>query len=281
MSTEKKSMNINLSKRVLAGLALFAATSLGLASCAYNEELGRSQLLLGSSQQMAQASAGAWQDLKKKQPISTDSRYTSRLNRVAPKMIRAAGGDPAQWEYLVFDSDQLNAFALPGGKIGIYTGIMDIMSNDAQLAAVVGHEVAHVKFRHGTERYSQGMVAQGVLLGAQIAGASQCGGAQTSADQQACQQNAGRWIQALGLGAVYGAILPFSRTHELEADSGGVRYMANAGYDPREAIKFWQSMAKASSGQARPPEFASTHPANATRISNLTAEVEKLGYPVR
>jgi len=270
-------MRIGIIRRGRA-IALAAMVALGLNSCTtYNEELGRNQLLIGSSQQMAQAAAGAWTDVKKKERISTDPRYTSRLNRVAPKIIRAAGGDPSQWEYVVFDSKQLNAFALPGGKIGVYTGIMDIMENDAQLAAVVGHEVAHVKYKHGQERYSQGTLAQLGLAGAQIVGLSQCRG-KTGAEAQACQQNAGRWAQVLGVGAVYGVILPYSRTHELEADTGGVRYMAKAGYDPREAIKFWTRMAQASQGQARPPEFASTHPATQTRIENLRREVAKMGF---
>lgn len=262
--------------RRVAGSVAAVGVGVGLTSCTYNEELGRNQVLFGTSpQQMAAAANGAWSDLKRKERISTDPRYTSRLNTVAPRLIRAAGGNPAEWEYLVFENNSLNAFALPGGKIGIYTGIMNIMENDAQLAAVVGHEVAHVKFQHGAERYSQGLLAQGALVGASVIGLSQCSNAQ---DQRQCQTNAQRWVQVLGLGAVYGVILPYSRSHELEADSGGVRYMAQAGYDPRQAIRFWQNMARASSGSARPPEFLSTHPANQTRIDNLQNEVAKLGY---
>ncbi|WOI54552.1 M48 family metallopeptidase [Parvularcula sp. LCG005] len=264
-----------------AAVGLFAlSTVAGLASCAYNDELGRSQLLFAGGAQLTQAAASAWNDLKQQEKISRDTRYTSRLNRVAPKIITAAGGNPAEWEYVVFDSKELNAFALPGGKIGVYTGIMDIMKNDAQLAAVVGHEVAHVNYNHSAERQSQATIAQVGLLGAQVVGASQCSGAETRAEAEACQQTAGQWVQILGIGAMYGAILPYSRTHELEADSGGVRYMAAAGYDPREAINFWQGMAAATANSGRPPEFASTHPATDTRIQNLKAEVQRLGYSV-
>lgn len=261
----------------MAGFGVLAV--LGLTSCEYNDELGRNQLLFGTSpQQMASAANSAWVDLKRQQKVSTDPRYTSRLNRVAPKIIAAAGGNPNEWEYLVFEDKSLNAFALPGGKIGIHTGIMDIMQNDAQLAAVVGHEVAHVNYRHGAERYSQGMLTQLGLAGLSVYGSSQCSNETTSAARQQCQQNAGRWVQALALGATVGVVLPYSRSHELEADSGGVRYMAQAGYDPRQALVFWTNMARAGQSSARPPEFLSTHPATNTRIANLEREVVRLGY---
>ena len=239
--------------------ALFAVIAV-VAGCAYNETLGRNQLLFVSQGEMAQLASSAWADLKKKEPISNDSKYTSRVNRVAPKIISAAGGNPAQWEVQVFASDQLNAFALPGNKIGIYTGILDIMDNDAQIAAVLGHEVAHVLFNHSGERYSQAVATQtGLAAGSAVIGGSQTGNAA---------------LQALGLGVQVGAILPFSRKHELEADKFGVRYMHRAGYDANEAIKFWQKMSASKSGA--PPEFLSTHPADATRIAALQREIALL-----
>jgi predicted Zn-dependent protease len=250
-----------------SALAAIIASVAGVAACTYNEELGRSQLLFAGRDDMAQAAAGSWEQLKKQQPISRDERYTSRLNRVAPKLIRAAGGNPAEWEYLVFEDKSLNAFALPGGRIGIHTGIMDIMQNDAQLAAVVGHEIAHVNYRHSGERYSQNMVASIGIGAASIAAGVSCDG--TPQERRACEQRSGALVQALGLGAVYGAILPYSRKHEIEADEGGVRYMAKAGYDTCESVRFWERMQAASAGQARPPEFASTHPTSETRIGNL------------
>ena len=241
-----------------AGVIAFIAAS--LLGCTYNETLGRNQLLFVSQGEMAQLASSAWADLKKKEPISTDPKYTSRVNRVAPKIITAAGGNPAQWEVRVFASDQLNAFALPGNKIGIYTGILDLMDNDAQIAAVLGHEVAHVLFNHSGERYSQAVATQTGLGAASAA----VGGSQTG--------NAA--LQALGLGVQVGAILPFSRKHELEADKFGVRYMHRAGYDANEAIKFWRKMAASKSGS--PPEFLSTHPADATRIAALQREISLL-----
>ena len=253
-----KTLFHSLPAALLRGFAVIGVLAAG--ACAYNETLGRNQLLFVSSGQMAQLASSAWTDLKKQEKISTDPKYTSRVNRVAPKIIQAAGGNPAEWEVRVFQSDQLNAFALPGGKIGIYTGILDIMDNDAQIAAVLGHEVAHVNFNHSGERYSQSAAAQTALsVGAAAAGSSQAG---TAA------------VQALGLGAQYGVILPFSRKHELEADKFGVRYMARAGYDPNEAVKFWEKMSSSKNGA--PPEFMSTHPSDATRIAQLKREIALL-----
>jgi len=259
----------------LRSVALSAALVASLSSCTYNEELGRSQLLFTGEQAMAQAAAGSWDQIKQQQQVSRNQLYTSRLNRVAPKLLRAAGEDPAKWEYLVFEDDSLNAFALPGGRIGIHTGIMDIMQNDAQLAAVVGHEIAHVKYRHSAERYSQQLGASAVIGIGAIALGSRCDG--TTAERRRCEDNSSAAVQALGMGAMFGAILPFSRKHELEADVGGVRYMAQSGYDTCEAVRFWENMAAASAGQQRPPEFASTHPASGTRINNLKGVVSRMG----
>ena len=255
-----KSLLKTSSTRGWRGYAARAAAVAGVllaGACAYNETLGRNQLLFVSQGQMAELASSAWSDLKQKEPITTEAKYVNRVNRVAPKIIRAAGGNPAEWEVRVFKSDQINAFALPGGKIGIYTGILDIMENDAQIAAVMGHEVAHVNFNHSGERYSQTAAAQTALS----AGSAIAGGGQVSTAA----------VQALGLGAQYGVLLPFSRKHELEADKFGVRYMARAGYDPSEAVKFWEKMAAQKNGA--PPEFLSSHPSDATRIAQLKKEI--------
>lgn len=243
--------------------AIAAGVAIALGSCAYNDELGRSQFVFVSGPEMAQLAAPQWAQLKQQAKVSTDPKYVNRLNRVAPKIIRAAGGNPSQWEWQVFDSKDINAFALPGGKIGVYTGIMDLMANDDQLAAVVGHEVGHVKANHSGERYSQNAAAS---LGLQL-GSAALGGNNMSAGEQ-------QLLGALGLGAQYGLLLPFSRKHELEADRLGVLYMSRAGYDPNEAVKFWQTMA--AQGGQKPPEFASTHPADETRIKALQREIAML-----
>lgn len=220
-----------------------------------------SQAFTPSSAQMAQLGVNAWDDLKKKEQTTTDPKYVNRVQRVKNKIIPAAGGNASQWEVAVFASDDLNAFALPGNKIGFYTGILDIMDNDAQIATVMGHEVAHVNFNHAGQRYGRTAAAQAGLGVAQIA----LGSGQYSDDI----------VGVLGVGAQYGVILPFSRQHELEADRYGLRYMKAAGYDMNEAIRFWEKMSSMKSGA--PPEILSTHPSDATRIAQLKQEIDLLG----
>lgn len=221
-----------------------------------------SQAFTPDSAQMAQLASSAWTDLKAQQPTTNDPRYVSRVNRVMPKIIAAAGDSPAGWEVAVFASDELNAFALPGGKIGFYTGILDLMENDAQIATVMGHEVAHVKFNHSGQRYGRTAATQAGLGVAQVALGGGGQGSQVA-------------LQALGLGAQYGVILPFSRQHELEADKYGLRYMHRAGYNPNEAVRFWEKMSAKKSGST--PEFMATHPNDATRIAQLKREIALLG----
>lgn len=245
-----KSSFIGAFIRVAAGAMSLTVVS----SCAYNEELGRSQMAFIPAGQMASLGTTAWADVNKKEKVSTDPKYVSRLNRVAPKILAAAGENPAAWDYKVFDSKSLNAFALPGNHFAVYTGIMDIMENDDQLATVVGHEVAHVRANHGGERVSQQLGANFALSAAQAA---------IGSGSQSGQMALG----ALGLGAQYGVLLPFSRKHELEADKLGLVYMNRAGYDPNAALKFWTKMSQ--SGGAKPPEFMSTHPADSTRIQQI------------
>ncbi|MFQ5563809.1 MAG: M48 family metallopeptidase [Parvularculaceae bacterium] len=253
---------VTMSRReIIRGLAAGSVVVLA-PGCAYNETLGRSQLLFVSSDQMAQLASSAWGDLKKKEKITNDPKYTSRMMRVAPRIISAAGGDPSKWEIQVFDSDQLNAFALPGGKIGFYTGILDIMENDDQIAVVMGHEVAHVNFNHSGERYSQSTLAAAGLTVTQVAVSG--------------SQYSNQIMGVLGVGAQLGVILPYSRRHELEADKFGLRYMHRAGYDPQEAVRFWTKMS-AEKKNGAPPEFLSTHPSDATRIAQLQREIALLG----
>lgn len=257
----------SLLKPALAIGALTAAVT----ACTYNEELGRNQLLLGDSAAFASQANQAWSQLKQKERVSTDPRYTSRLNRVAPKLIRAMGDDPAKWEYRVFENDSLNAFALPGNKFGVYTGIMDIMQNDAQLAAVVGHEISHVRYKHSQERYAQQTLGQVGAIGVGVAAGSQC-------ETDACRQRA---LQLSTLGALGFFLLPNSRAHELEADIGGLRLMVQAGYNPCEAVEFWRIMNARTANSSRPPEFMSTHPGPENRIATLKREAARLGYNCR
>ncbi|RMH08347.1 MAG: M48 family peptidase [Nitrospirae bacterium] len=198
--------------------------------------------------------------------ISTDPREVEPVQRVAKRIIAAAKvskyaerAKKFAWEVTVIKDDKTkNAWALPGGKIAVYTGIFPVAKNEAGLAAVLGHEVVHALARHGAERMSQGLVAQFGLQAASIL-LSTGGGLGPQMNRVV--------MQALGLGAQVGILLPFSRSHESEADYVGLLLAAQAGYDPREAIRLWQRMAAASEGQ--PPEFLSTHPSHETRIQNL------------
>lgn len=224
------------------------------------------QAFAPSPAQMAEAAAPSWQEIKQKETISRSSSYNQKAQRVSNNIIRATGGNPSQWEVVVFQSDDLNAFALPGNRIGIYTGIMDLTSTDGELATIVGHEVAHVMLNHSGERY--GRMASTQLGTALIGAALEGGGVQGASTMQ----------QALGIGAQYGLILPFSRENELEADSEGLQLMARAGYNPREAVSFWEKMQRAKSAGGAPPEFMSTHPADDRRIAQLDQMATQMGY---
>lgn len=239
----------------------------GLSGCETNPETGRSQLLLVSDGQLAQLSSQAWKETLEKEKISTNSRYNNQLNRVGRKIANASGRGSQNWEFKVFDNDEKNAFVLPGGKVGFYSGLMDLAESDDQLATVLGHEVAHITARHSAERVSQNIAAQGGVMLGQIA----LGQSEMSPRRK--QQIFG----ALGLGLQFGILLPFSRKHELEADLLGVDYMYRAGYDTRQSVSFWQKMAAANSGP-RPPEFMSTHPGPDTRIRRLRDHINSRGY---
>lgn len=202
----------------------------------------------------------AFTQIKETEKISTDPVANDRVKRVGQRIAESVGRalPNAQWEFVVFDSEQVNAFALPGGKVGVYTGLLQLAETDDELAAVMGHEIAHVSSRHSGERYSQQLIAAGLNVvadqGMQMA--------EVDAQKRQLAMTAFAGGTQLGL-------LKFSRIHESEADSIGLRFAAGAGYDPTAAIHFWERMQKANEGQARPPEFFSTHPSDATRIANL------------
>ena len=181
-----------------------------------------------------------------------------QVMRVAKRLVPATGKGGAEfdWDVSVVDSEQVNAFCLPGGKIVVYTGLLPVARDDDALAAVMGHEMAHATLRHGGQR-----IYQHDLLQTAITGASASLGDLEPRQRQAL-------LALLGAGAQFGVTLPFGRKHETEADAIGLLYMARAGYDPRTAIEFWKRMAEATGG-AQPPEFMSTHPSHASRIRDL------------
>ncbi len=245
----------------------FASCALTLAACATKPYTERSQLLLVSESQEMQLGAQAYEQVLKdpKVKISHDPREVEPVKRVAARIIEAAkhskyaeSARQFEWEVSVIKDDKtLNAFALPGGKIAVYTGIFPVAKNEAGLAAIMGHEVVHALARHGAERMSQGQLAQVGLTVADIL-------IGVNASNPATAQLT---MAALGLGVNVGVMLPFSRSHESEADYVGLLLAAQAGYDPHEAVRVWARMEQLSKGQ--PPEFLSTHPGHETRIKQL------------
>ncbi len=230
--------------------------SILLSGCA-TSPTGRSQLLIMSAGEMEQMGAQSFATLKKDMPIEHDPAINQYVRCVATAITNEVGGN---WELVVFKEPSANAFALPGRKIGVHTGLLAVAANQDQLAAVLGHEVAHVLANHGNERVSQQTaVSQGMSI------------TQAILSPQSALGQAGMGL--LGVGAQYGILMPYSRAHESEADIYGLDLMAKAGFDPRESVTLWVNMGKA--GGETPPEFMSTHPAHKTRIDDLLKQMPK------
>ncbi len=247
-----RKLNTRIGRMLAVGVGLL----LFVAACA-TSPLGRSQLILFPEREMAQMGATAFQEMQQQTPASADATKNAYVRCVADNILRAMPGErPDAWEVLVFEDDAVNAFALPGRKIGVYTGLLDVAENQHQLATVVGHEIGHVRAQHSNERVSTNFVTQSGLQLVQAA---------AGVDSPVKQQLFG----ALGLGVQVGVLLPFSRTQEAEADLIGLDLMADAGFDPREAARLWQNMAAA--GGQKPPELLSTHPSSERRINELNA----------
>lgn len=223
------------------------------AGCA-TSPTGRRQARFLPASQMDAMGIQSFAELKKTTPITTDRTMTSNVNCVVKTLLDRNGFNSSEWEVKVFKDDSVNAFALPGKKIGVHTGIFKAAQNQDQLAAVLGHEIGHVIAQHGNERMSETVLVQGALIGASVAVDSKTQKGQTI-------------LALLGLGANVGIMLPFSRTHELEADQIGLEYMAKAGFDPAEARALWVNMSK--TGGGAPPELLSTHPSSSSRISQI------------
>jgi predicted Zn-dependent protease len=233
-------------------------TLLVLVSCG-TSPLGRKQMMMMPDAQLNQMGIKSFAAYKQKLPIERDSTINRYVRCIANAILTAANLPANQWEVVVFRDDSANAFAVPGNKIGVHTGLIDISENQNQLAAVIGHEVSHVLAKHSNERASQGALlntTQQLLLGG------------SNANSGKNQMIMG----LLGLGAQFGVMLPFSRIHESEADEHGLYLMSAAGFDPRESIRLWQNMSK---GGAKQPEFLSTHPSGQTRISRLNQAMPK------
>ncbi|MBL0058721.1 MAG: M48 family metallopeptidase [Elusimicrobia bacterium] len=228
-----------------------------ITACATIPITGRKSLRLIPEDQEIALGVEAYKDIMGKAKVSSNRAATAMVQKVGERIARVSDRPDYSWEYsLIEDPKNQNAFCLPGGKVAVYTGLLPITKNETGLAVVLSHEIAHAIAKHGAERMSQEFLIG--LGGETLEIAMKKKPAET--------RNAA--IMAYGLGATLGVVLPFSRSHESEADRIGLIYMARAGYDPREALEFWKRMESASKGQA-PPGFLSTHPSHADRVREL------------
>ncbi|MBP5689252.1 MAG: M48 family metallopeptidase [Muribaculaceae bacterium] len=252
---------------------LTAMVAVLLSGCNKVPISGRNQLNLVSDAEVLQSSLASYKEYISKAPKSTQTVKCDQVTRVGRKIAAATEAylnshgmsDQVKnfaWEFNLVRDNQLNAFCMPGGKIVVYEGIMNIIASDDELAVVLGHEVAHAVAKHSNERLSQQKALEygGAILGA--------------ITQNASQQTQNLASQVFGLGANYGVMLPFSRKHEIEADDIGLVLMTMAGYNPDCALTFWQKMSASSSNTKA--EFMSTHPSDATRINNLKSKLPKV-----
>lgn len=225
-----------------------------------NPETGRTARVALSEGQEESLGLQSYQEVLASSRVITEGPQVALVQRVMQRLVAGTGetGQAMEWHVSVVEDEQANAFCLPGGKMVVFTGILRVAQTEAGLATVLGHEMAHATSRHGSQRLLQSQVANTLMMGAQASLAM--------SDMDMQQKMA--VMAAVGAGAKYGVILPFSRQHETEADEVGLYYMARAGYDPREAIGFWERMSEAG-GARRAPEFASTHPSHGTRIERL------------
>lgn len=248
---------------------IIGSVALLTVQCATVPITGRKQLVIMPESEMVQMSLASYSDFLKENKLSTDAVATKRVKEVGQRIANAVDAylksqgmedlvKDYRWEFNLVHSKEVNAWCMPGGKVVVYEGILPVCQNNDGLAVVMGHEIAHAIARHGNERMSQQMIVQ----------AGSAAAAYALKDKP--EQTQALLGAAIGLGANYGVMLPFSRKHELEADRLGLIFMTIAGYNPEEAIPFWTRMASLGSGQ-KPPEFMSTHPSDAHRIEQIRA----------
>lgn len=234
-----------------------------LGGCATAPLTNRSQFIMVSSQEEMTMGATEAKKVVQNAKVSTDRALQERVRRIGQRIAAVSGRDDFAWEFTVIDDATPNAFCLPGGKVFFYTGILKITQNDDQIAAVMGHEIAHALARHGAERMSMQMASG---IGAQVLA--------TALGVPAQYQ--GLYNQAYGITSQVGLILPYSRKFEHEADQIGVYLMWRAGYDPNQALKFWEGMSKLSKTNPKPPAFLSTHPADEERVNAIRTFIPQL-----
>ncbi len=264
-----KAPRVHLSRReIIRGLAIGTVFPI-VAGCQTNSDTGVNQFLLVSEGQVAEMAVTAWQEMKKQTPISSNSSLNRRVDRIWGKIAQGANRADQNWEVQVFDTDDVNAFVMPGNKVGVYRGITELTENDDQLASVLGHEVGHVAGKHAQERMSLQIAGQLAVVAGVVA-----------ASQSDTLKKYGNEIGAIGsLGVQFGVLLPYSRAHELQADKLGVDYMYRSGYRVSQAPRLWDLMAKKSEGN-RPAEFMSTHPDPTRRAEVLRQYIREKNYDI-
>jgi predicted Zn-dependent protease len=252
---------MNQSYRYVLKTAVTISVALLIISCATVPHTGRRQLNLISDRQVNELALKAFNEVIDRGPLTTDPKVLDVVKRVSDRIIKAAEETDKpgfNWDVQVIEKDVPNAACLPGGKILVFSGILPFAKNEAGLATIIAHETAHAVARHGSERLSQQLA---------LSGAVNLGGVILKGDQQQLDKKTRLLLSAIGLGGTVGIILPFSRTHEFEADRIGQIYMAKAGYDPAESINLWDRMAKINKPPI--PAWLSTHPADQERVNRL------------
>lgn len=245
------------------GMKILLMVALLIGGCAKTPITNRNQFMMISPDQEMALGASESSKIKKSSKISTDQALQERIKRIGQRIAAVSGQSDFKWEFTVIEDKTPNAFCLPGGKVFFYTGILKLTENDDQIAAVMGHEIAHALARHGAERMS---MQQASGIGAQVLAVA----------LDIPVQYQGIYAQAYGVTSQVGLILPYSRTFEHEADQIGVYLMWKAGYDPQQSIRFWENMKKASKGSEKPPAFLSTHPADDERIKAIREYIAQL-----
>lgn len=254
-------------KKIILSFSVLAL----MLSCATNPFTGKKTMAFVSNDQLFPSAFAQYNQVLSENKVVTGTSDSEMITRVGQRIAVAAERylnangyqgylDDYKWEYKLIESEQVNAWCMPGGKIAFYTGILPIAKNETGIAAIMGHEVAHALANHGQQRMSAAYLQQGIAVAGNIALAN--------------DENLGIYNQAFGIASNVGGMLPFSRSHETEADEIGIYLMAIAGYNPDEAAELWERMKSNSGGQA-PPEFLSTHPSNDSRIANLKSLAEK------
>lgn len=276
-----KAPRIRMSRRgIIKGLACGTIVPI-VTGCSTNPVTGEQQLILPGfdNASLAAMSTTAWAEMKKQTPQTGDSRLRNRVlttwDRTAKGRTEALKSKynqnvayvPSEWEVAVFDTDDVNAFVMPGQQVGVFRGITELTENDDQLASILGHEAGHIDGRHSAARASAQMTAQVAMVAGQIA----------IAQSEELRQYGSALVGLGGAAIQFGVLLPYSRNHELQADKLGVDYMHRAGYDVTQAPRLWELMDKKSAGN-RPPEFMSTHPDPGRRRNELINYINANGY---